>query len=78
MKAANNFLQVQLKVLKGTGFEVTDGQLSIGIVVSVGDNTEHIKKGYEVLFDKFKTLVYSINGVDNYFVKEETILAYEK
>lgn len=78
LRANGDFVQVEVKANRETGFAVVSGQLIEGMVMSTGDNVEHIKKGYTVLFDRHKTMVHSIDGVDNFFVKEETILAYEK
>lgn len=78
LRANGDFVQVEVKASPTKGFAVSGGQLIEGLVMSVGDNVEHLKKGYTVLFDRHKTMVHSIDGVDNFFVKEETILAYEK
>lgn len=78
MKAANSLLEVKIKDNRNDGFQVAESQISIGVVLSVGDDVKYIKKGYEVLFDRYKAMSYSVNGTDSWFVKEETILAYEK
>lgn len=78
LRANGDFVQVEVKASPTQGFTVSGGQLVEGIVISAGENVRGLKEGWIVLFDRHKSMVHSIDGVDNFFVKEETILAYEK
>lgn len=75
MQANNQFCQVQIEEKKG--FVVADEQLLQGKILSVGQEVVYLKKGDTVLFDKHKALTYPIKGINYWFVREETILAYE-
>jgi len=79
MKAANDFLQVQVES-KPRGFVVVDSSLLEGTVISAGGD-QHLwsKKGIRVLFpaNHGKVMKHSIGGVEYYFVDKSVVLAYE-
>lgn len=76
LKANRQFVEVEVPEIK-TGFVASDGNVIEGVVVSVGDEVKYIKKKDRVLFDTNKALQHSVKGKNHYFVKDETILAYE-
>lgn len=78
LKANKNFVEIKLQEAKPTGgFVVAEGNVGLGVVVSVGEDITHIKKKDIVLFDQNKALQFPVKGENHYFVKVETILAYE-
>lgn len=75
MRANNQFVEIEAQNNKG--FQDSETPLTEGKVLSVGDKVEYIKKGYKVLFDKNKAMQQPLGGKTHFFVREETILAYE-
>lgn len=80
MKAANEFVQVEIKNLTSPkGFQVNDNSLLRGKVLSCGANVSNIKKAQTVLFPAIhgKVMVDTQGGTLIYYVHEDVILAVE-
>lgn len=75
MKANNSFVQLRAVEGKKGSFSVGASNIIIGKVISVGEEVKNIKAKQDAIFDTNKSLQYSIDGINYYFVDYKTILA---